>query len=89
MRSRKNEYILTKQEVHDDACSWLGPALRLEYKGRSCTDQVLLRILLLSGGAGRVGVRRLRGFGRRAHKCHGFQCVVCGRAGHGRIGTTF
>ena len=48
MRSRKNEYILTKQEVHDYACSWLGPALRLEYKGRSCTDQVLLRILLLA-----------------------------------------
>ena len=47
MRSRKNEYILTKQEVHDDACSWLGPALRLEYKGRT-DGSVVLRILLLA-----------------------------------------
>lgn len=52
MRSRNNEYILTKQEVHDDACSWLGPALRLKYKGRSCTDQGLLRILLLAAARG-------------------------------------
>jgi hypothetical protein len=33
MRSRK-EYIITKQEVHDEAGYWLGQALRLEYEGR-------------------------------------------------------
>jgi hypothetical protein len=48
MRSGKNEYILTKQDVHEYACSWLGPALRLEYKGRKCTDALVLRILLLA-----------------------------------------
>ena len=48
MRSPKSEYILTKQEVHDDAFSWLGPALRLEYEGRKCDGSVIIQILLLA-----------------------------------------
>jgi hypothetical protein len=50
MRSGKNEYILTKQDVHEYAFSWLGPALRLEYEGRKCNGRVVLQILLLAAG---------------------------------------
>jgi len=48
MRSRKNEYILTKDEVHGYANEWLGAALRLEYEGRKCTGTVVLQILLIA-----------------------------------------
>jgi putative transposase len=48
MRSRKNEYIITKDEVHADANEWLGTALHLEYNGRKCTSTVFLQILLIA-----------------------------------------
>lgn len=48
MRSRKNEYILTKDEVHGYANEWLGAALRFEYEGRKCTGSVVLQILLIA-----------------------------------------
>ena len=48
MRSRKNQYIITKQEVYDYANDWLAAALRLEYEGRKCTTTVLLQILLIA-----------------------------------------
>ena len=48
MRSRKNEYIITKDEVHGYASEWLGTALRFEYEGRKCTATVLLQILLIA-----------------------------------------
>jgi len=48
MRSRKNEYIITKAEVHGYAEDWLAGALPLEYAGRKCTKTVLLQILLLA-----------------------------------------
>ena len=48
MRSRKNEYIITKDEVHGYANGWLGTALRLEYEGRKCTPTVLLQVLLIA-----------------------------------------
>jgi putative transposase len=47
MRSQK-EYIITKEEVQGEAGYWLGQALRLEYKGRKCTTEVLLQILLIA-----------------------------------------
>ena len=48
MRSRKGDYILTKDEVHGYANYWLGAALRLEYEGRKCTSTTLLQILLIA-----------------------------------------
>ena len=48
MRSRKGDYILTKDEVHGYANYWLGTALRLEYEGRKCTSTTLLQILLIA-----------------------------------------
>jgi len=48
MRSRKSDYILTKEEVHGYANYWLGTALRLEYEGRKCTSRTLLQILLIA-----------------------------------------
>jgi Transposase DDE domain len=48
MRSRKNEYIITKAEVHGYANEWLATAVRLEYEGRKCTTTVLLQILLIA-----------------------------------------
>ena len=48
MRSRKSDYILTKEEVHGYANYWLGTALRLEYEGRKCTSTTLLQILLIA-----------------------------------------
>ncbi len=47
MRSRK-QYIITKDEVHAYAESWLGVALQLEYEGYKCTTSTLLQILLLA-----------------------------------------
>ena len=44
----QSEYIITKQEVHDYANLWLGPALKLEYKGYKCNGTVLLQILLIA-----------------------------------------
>jgi len=48
MRSRKKEYIITKDEVHGYANEWLASAVRLEYEGRKCTTHVLLQILLIA-----------------------------------------
>jgi Transposase DDE domain len=48
MRSRKSEYIITKEEVHAFANDWLATAVRLEYAGRKCTTYVLLEILLIA-----------------------------------------
>jgi putative transposase len=48
MRSRKNEYVITKEEVHGYANEWLINALKLEYQGRTCCDYVILQILLLA-----------------------------------------
>lgn len=47
MRSRA-DYIVTKDEVHGYANSWLGSALKLEYEGTQCTGSTLLQILLLA-----------------------------------------
>ena len=44
----QSEYIITKQEVHDYANLWLGPALKLEYKGYKCNGTVMLQILLIA-----------------------------------------
>lgn len=48
MRSRKKEYIITKDEVHGYANEWLAIAVRCEYEGRKCTTRVLLQILLIA-----------------------------------------
>ena len=48
MRSRKSDYILTKDEVHGYANFWLETALHLECKGRKCTSGVVLQILLIA-----------------------------------------
>ncbi len=48
MRSRKNEYVITKEEVHGYANDWLANALKLEYHGRKCSGYVVLQILLLA-----------------------------------------
>lgn len=48
MRSRKNEYVITKDEVHGYANDWLAAALRLEYTGRKCSGTVLFQILLIA-----------------------------------------
>lgn len=44
----QSEYIITKQDVHDYANLWLGPALKLEYRGYKCNGTVLLQILLIA-----------------------------------------
>lgn len=47
MRSRE-DYIVTKDEVHGYANHWLGAALKLEYEGTKCTASTLLQILLIA-----------------------------------------
>ena len=47
MRSRP-QYIITKDQVHDYANDWLSTALKLEYRGRKCTAEILLQILLIA-----------------------------------------
>ena len=47
MRSRE-DYIVTKDEVHGYANHWLGTALKLEYEGTKCTASTLLQILLMA-----------------------------------------
>lgn len=47
MRSRP-QYIITKDQVHDYANDWLSAALKLEYRGRKCTAEILLQILLIA-----------------------------------------
>ena len=48
MRSRKNEYVITKDEVHGYANEWLAGALKLEYHGRKCSGHVILQVLLIA-----------------------------------------
>ncbi len=48
MRSRKNDYVITKEEVHEYANDWLASALKLDYQGRKCTGYVVLQILLIA-----------------------------------------
>ena len=48
MRSRKNDYVITKEEVHGYANDWLASALKLEYHGRKCSGYVVLQILLIA-----------------------------------------
>jgi hypothetical protein len=47
MRSRE-QYIITKDQVHDYANEWLSTSLKLEYRGRKCTAETLLQILLIA-----------------------------------------
>jgi len=47
MRSRE-QYIITKDQVHDYANDWLSASLKLEYRGRKCTAETLLQILLIA-----------------------------------------
>lgn len=47
MRSRQ-DYIVTKNEVHGYANHWLSSALRLEYQGAKCTASTLLNVLLIA-----------------------------------------
>ena len=47
MRSRQ-QYIITKGEVHSHADYWLSSALKLEYEGTKCTASTLLQILLMA-----------------------------------------
>lgn len=47
MRSR-NDYIVTKDEVHGYANHWLDLALKLEYEGTKCTASTLLQVLLIA-----------------------------------------
>ncbi len=47
MRSR-NQYIITKDEVHGYANHWLSLSLKLEYEGTKCTASTLLQILLIA-----------------------------------------
>ena len=51
MRSR-NDYIVTKDEIHGYANHWLGTALRLEYEGTKCTGSTLLQVLLIAAARG-------------------------------------
>ena len=44
----QSEYIITKQEVHDQANLWPRSALKLEYEGYKCNGTVLLQILLIA-----------------------------------------
>ena len=46
MRSQK--YIVTKDEFHGYANSWLASALRLEYEGRKCTGNKVISVLLIA-----------------------------------------
>jgi putative transposase len=48
MRSRKNEYVITKDEVHGYANEWLAAAIRLEYTGRKCSGAIVLQVLLIA-----------------------------------------
>ena len=41
MCSRKNDYVITKQEVHGYANEWLCNSLKLEYQGRKCTALIV------------------------------------------------
>ena len=47
MRSRQ-QYIITKEEVHRHADDWLSVALKFEYEGTKCTASTLLQILLMA-----------------------------------------
>lgn len=47
MRSR-DDYILTKNEVHGYANYWLTLGLKLEYQGRKCTGGTVIQILLIA-----------------------------------------
>lgn len=47
MRSRQ-DYIITKSEVHGYADHWVSQALRLEYEGTKCTGSIVLQILLIA-----------------------------------------
>jgi len=47
MRSRE-DYIVTKDEVHGYASHWLASALRFEYEGTRCTGSTLIQILLIA-----------------------------------------
>ena len=48
MGSRKNEHVITKEEVHGIANDWLVSSLKLEYQGRKCSGHVVLQILLIA-----------------------------------------
>ena len=48
MRSRKKDYVITKEEVHGYANEWLAASLKLEYQGRKCSGYVVLQILLIA-----------------------------------------
>jgi len=48
MRSRKNDYVITKEDVHGYANDWLIHALKLDYQGRKCSGYVVVQILLLA-----------------------------------------
>ena len=47
MRSRQ-QYIITKDEVHGYANYWLKKSLRLEYEGTRCTASTLLQVMLIA-----------------------------------------
>ena len=47
MRSRQ-QYIITKDEVHGYANCWLEKSLGLEYEGTKCTASTLLQVLLIA-----------------------------------------
>ena len=47
MRSRQ-QYIITKSEVHGYANFWLEKSLRLEYEGTKCTASTLFQVLLIA-----------------------------------------
>ncbi len=47
MRSRQ-QYIVTKDEVHGYANPWLNAALRLKYEGTKSTASTLLQVLLIA-----------------------------------------
>ena len=47
MRSRQ-QYIITKDEVHGYANYWLEKSLRFEYEGTKCTASTLLQVMLIA-----------------------------------------
>jgi hypothetical protein len=47
MRSR-DQYIITKDEVHGYANHCVSSSLKLEYEGTKCTSSILLQILLIA-----------------------------------------
>jgi|GEM_PF-6865790 len=47
MRLRQ-QYIITKDEVHGYANDWLKKSLRLEYEGTKCTASTLLQVMLIA-----------------------------------------